>query len=520
MSAPAERPNETYARYVLGVLVLVYVLNFLDRQILSILAERIKADLSLSDAELGFLYGTAFAIFYAIFGIPLGRLADVWDRRRLIAIGLGIWSVMTTASGLARNFTHLAAARTLVGIGEASSTPAAFSLLADYFPVAKRATVIAIYSSGIFIGTGLGLGIGGWIVDAWDHAWIGQAPPFGLAGWQVAFFAVGSPGLLLALWAASLREPIRGGMEGIVTVPERHPFREFGKELRAVVPPFTLLHLHLAGAGARGITVNLMAAVGITILAWGLTRLTGTPLQWIALGVGLYAAISWSQALRLRDRVAFQLIFGTPAVRYTGLGFSMFAFGIYGLTFWTAPFLIRKFGVSEGEVGLILGAFAASGGWAGVICGGFLADRWRRVTPNGRLYLAMLAAIAQIPVAVILFTTENLWTAYACTLPLNFVGALWIAPGASTITDLALPRMRATASAMYLFIMTFNGLALGPYTVGLLSVWLGSLEQALLASLTSAVLAFILIGLASRNLTHDERSLRERAWAAGKPLDS
>src|SRR6185295_4830952 len=123
---------DRYPRYVLGVLVVVYVFNFLDRQILSILAERIKADLGATDAQMGFLYGTAFAVF----GIPLGRLADVWDRRRLIAWGLAAWSAMTALSGLARSFAQLALARFGVGIGEASASPAAYSLLSDYFPKA------------------------------------------------------------------------------------------------------------------------------------------------------------------------------------------------------------------------------------------------------------------------------------------------------------------------------------------------------------------------------------------------
>jgi len=140
LAAPRSEAAGRYPRYVLGVLVLVYVFNFLDRQILSILAERIKADLGLSDAQIGFLYGTAFAVFYALFGIPLGRLADVWDRRRLISVGLSFWSLMTAASALARNFTQLTAARFGVGVGEASASPAAYSLLCDYFPVARRAS--------------------------------------------------------------------------------------------------------------------------------------------------------------------------------------------------------------------------------------------------------------------------------------------------------------------------------------------------------------------------------------------
>src|SRR4030095_9354065 len=197
----AARTSDEYARYALALLVVVYVLNFLDRQILSILAERIKADLGLTDAHIGFLYGTAFAVFYALFGIPLGRLADVWVRTRLIAVGLAFWSVMTAGSAFARRLGAVTAARLVSGAGGADASPAAFSLLSDYFPPARRATVLAIYSSGIYIGAGLGLFIGGLIVDRWDLAFAGgAAAPLGLRGWQVAFLVVGFPGIPLALW--------------------------------------------------------------------------------------------------------------------------------------------------------------------------------------------------------------------------------------------------------------------------------------------------------------------------------
>ena len=138
-----------YAKYALVVLITVYVFNFLDRTILSILAEDIKHDLGLTDSQLGFLYGTAFAVFYAIFGVPLARLADHWKRARLIAIGLSSWSLMTALSGTARSLFSLAIYRFGVGIGESSASPAAFSLLSDYFSPRVRATVLALYSSGI-----------------------------------------------------------------------------------------------------------------------------------------------------------------------------------------------------------------------------------------------------------------------------------------------------------------------------------------------------------------------------------
>ena len=150
-----------YAYYVLAVLFVVYIFNFIDRQILAILLEPIKQDLKISDTALGFLTGFAFAVFYTFAGLPLARIADRWVRRSLIAISLATWSIMTALSGLARNFTDLALARIGVGIGEAGASPPAYSLLSDYFPPEKRATVLAIYSSGIYVGVGLGFWLGG-----------------------------------------------------------------------------------------------------------------------------------------------------------------------------------------------------------------------------------------------------------------------------------------------------------------------------------------------------------------------
>src|SRR3954466_15805337 len=189
-----------YGWYALLVLVLVYVVNFIDRQIISILAQDIKADLHLQDAQIGFLYGTAFAVFYALFGIPLGRLADSWYRGRLIAIGLGLWSGMTVLPPFASPFGMPPTPRIGVGIGEASASPAAYSMISDHFPKQKRATALSIYSSGLYIGGALSLPIGGFVLSRWNSAWPGgSGSPFGLVGWQAAFLAVGLPGLLLAL---------------------------------------------------------------------------------------------------------------------------------------------------------------------------------------------------------------------------------------------------------------------------------------------------------------------------------
>lgn len=511
--APA---SERYARYVLAVLVVVYVFNFLDRQILAILAERIRGDLGVSDAELGFLYGTAFAVFYAVFGIPLGRLADVWDRRKLIALGLAVWSVMTALSGFARNFPELALARIGVGIGEASAAPAAFSLLSDYFPPARRATALAVYSSGIYLGAGLGLVIGGQVVDRWDVAFP-TAAPFGLRGWQVAFFIVGLPGLLLALWVRTLREPVRGGSEGLAVAREGRPLRAFLYELRAVLPPLTLVHLAMVGAGTRGIVRNLVAAAVVTAVAVFLTRTLGGAVQWVALGIGCYAAVSWLQALALRDRPTSALLTGTPSLRYAAAGFSLLAFVGYGLGFWLPTYFMRVFGAEAGQTGLILGGVSAVGGWLGTTLGGVWADARRRRSPAGRLQVGAACPLLTLPLAVWLLMTDSSLLAFVLAFPMTLASSLWIGPGASTVQDLVLPRMRGSASAAYLVVITFVGLALGPYTVGRLSVALGDLRTAMLCALVAGVVGAALLLVAARHVAHDEATRTARARAAGEP---
>jgi len=518
---PEPRSSEVgglYSKYVLSVLVLVYILNFLDRQILSILNEEIKADLGLTDAQMGFLFGTAFAVFYALFGLPLGRLADNWHRSRLIAIGLAVWSGMTAVSGLAKNFVHLAGARIGVGIGEASATPAAFSLLSDYFPKRQRATALAIYSSGIYLGAGLGLGVGGVIVDAWNQAYEGMAAPFGLAGWQVAFFAVGLPGLLIAAWVATLREPIRGQADGIYSEVDPHPFRAFFRELRSVLPPLTLLHLYLEGGRARVFTLNLSAAAALGLAAWGLAATLGSPAQWTALAIGLYATVTWAQSLLIRDRPTFGMVFQGNAIRLIGLGFATLAFTGYGMGYWTPPFFIRVHGMSAGEAGLILGGLAASGGFLGVTLGGYLADLWKRVSVNGRLWMGVMTAILPIPFAVGMLTVDSQVIALALSFPVSILTSMWLGPGASSIQDLVLPRMRGTASAAYLLTITFVGLAMGPYTIGLLSVKLGSLPLAMGLSLLANIAVVALCLLAMLVLRSDERTLLDRARRSGEAV--
>jgi len=291
---PSEEVGGKYAKYVLVVLVIVYIFNFIDRQILSILAEEIKADIGISDADIGFLYGTAFAVFYAVFGIPLGRLADTWVRKSLISIGLMFWSVMTVLSGTARSFGMLAAYRIGVGVGEASATPAAFSLLSDYFPPKLRTTALAVYSSGVYIGSGIGIFLGGVILDSWSTLYPDTSlAPMQLKGWHVAFFVVGLPGLLMALWVWTLKEPKRGQSEGLITPTHPHPFKEAWNELSSILPLLHFTRLLTLGASLEGFVINIIVGLSVFAFSYYLYLQTGTAAQWIALGIGFYAAFCW-----------------------------------------------------------------------------------------------------------------------------------------------------------------------------------------------------------------------------------
>ncbi len=205
MAAPASQRtpefSHAYRTYALVLLVVVYIFNFIDRTIVNILLEAIGKEFDLADWQLGFFSGTAFAIFYATLGVPIARFADRSQRRRIIAVALAFWSLMTAGQGLAVGFASLALARVLVGVGEAGCSPPAHSMIADLFAPAQRARALSIYSLGIPIGGAIGYFVGGWVRQ--------------LFGWREAFMLVGLPGVLLAaLVLFTLREPTRGHWEG------------------------------------------------------------------------------------------------------------------------------------------------------------------------------------------------------------------------------------------------------------------------------------------------------------------
>ncbi|MEM6934857.1 MAG: MFS transporter [Pseudomonadota bacterium] len=208
-----EYPSASYAWYVVSVLTLAYVISFIDRQILALLVGPIKADLGLTDTQMSLLMGLAFGVFYTLMGIPLGRLADRASRRALIAAGITVWSLMTAACGLARGYVQLFIARVGVGVGEASLSPSALSLISDYFPQHKRGRAIGLYQMGVSVGAGMAMILGGAVIGFASAGGDTMLPLVGaVKPWQLVFMLVGLPGIGVALLMATVREPRRRGM--------------------------------------------------------------------------------------------------------------------------------------------------------------------------------------------------------------------------------------------------------------------------------------------------------------------
>jgi MFS family permease len=252
-----------YSWYALGLLTLIYVLNFLDRTLIFILFTPIKQEMHFSDFQLAVLGPAAFAVFYTVLGIPFGRMADRKTRKYLIAGGLAVWCVFSGLTGFANSFWTMFACRVMVGVGEATLGPAALSLLSDFFPPRMRATVQAIYSSGIAIGGGLAYFLGGWI---------GQHPNL---GWRWAFYLLGFPGLVLVVFVLFLREQPRG-------LTETGTVRYSSKDWKILFRSVPLRYLYV-GYALFGLAANNLGIWGPSFFA----RVHGMSLAMIGLLAGI-----------------------------------------------------------------------------------------------------------------------------------------------------------------------------------------------------------------------------------------
>jgi len=401
------------------LLVVVYTFNFIDRQIVGILAVPIKADLGLSDAQLGLMGGLAFALFYTGLGIPVAMLADRFSRTWIMTVALVIWSAMTAVCGLANNFWQLFLARLGVGVGEAGGVAPAYSLISDYFPPQQRARALSIYSFGIPIGSALGIVFGGLIASKVD--------------WRYAFFAVGLAGIAVApIFRLIVREPPRGRFDTVYA--DRAP-PGLGDLLRTLAskPSFWLVSLGAASSSMMG----------------------------------------------------------------------------YGLFFWLPSFFVRSYGLSLLDASLFFGAIVFLGGLAGIWAGGWLGDRLGQAQRSRYLTVPAVAFCITIPFYVVALFSPNLTLTFFVLLVPTAMGLVWLGPVLATIQHLVRPDMRATASAVFLFINNLIGIGLGTWALGALSDALvqrfaeDSLRYSILAGGLFYLVAALLLWIASRWLEND-----------------
>jgi predicted MFS family arabinose efflux permease len=406
---------------MMTMLVIAYTLNFIDRQIVGILAEPIKADLGLTDGELGWMGGTAFALFYTLLAIPIAMLADRRDRSWIITIGLTLWSAATAACGMAQNFWQLFLARMSVGVGEAAGVAPAYSLISDLYPPEQRSRALAIFSLGIPLGSAFGVLFGGLIAAMID--------------WRYAFVIIGVAGVLFApLFKWTVRDLGHGRAE----------------------------------EGPRA------AAPGI--------------------------------------KLVFRTIAAKPAFWLLGFGAGTASLVAYGLAFWIPSFLARSYGLELEERSWIFASILLFGGAAGIWFGGLAGDRLGNADARGYALVPATAFIITLPAYLLAFSTQSLWLSSFLFLIPTALGLTWIGPVVTAVTRLVPPEMRATASALFLFINNLIGLGLGSTVIGLISDSLTerygdeALRYSAMATTTLYALAALLMYLASRRLKRDFHS--------------
>ena len=283
-------PAPAYAWYVASVLTAAHVVSFLDRQVLALLVGPIKNDLQISDTQMSLLLGFAFAIFYTFMAVPIGRLADRRSRRGIIAAGVLIWCVMTATCGLAKNYWQLFLARVGVGVGEATLTPSALSLLSDYFPRESRGRAVGFYNMGVSVGAGIAFIVGGQVIG-----FVTDAPPLTLPvvgelfAWQSVFLVVGLPGLVIAVLMRTIREPARLGK---IRIEDASGGSTDQVSLRAA---FDFLAARRKTYLGLALTVSGSTILGYGFLSWLVemyVRTWGWSVSQISLGLGTVLLIA------------------------------------------------------------------------------------------------------------------------------------------------------------------------------------------------------------------------------------
>ncbi len=446
-SAPAAPEKAAVSRayriYVLIMLTAVYTFNFVDRQIMGILAPSIQADLGLSDSQLGILIGFAFAVLYTTLGIPIARIADRTNRVTIIAIALACWSGFTALSGAAQNFVQLALARVGVGIGEAGGSPPSHSVISDLYPKEKRAGALAVYALGIPIGVTLAYLAGGWVLENFS--------------WRITFFALGIPGVLMAVvLKLTVREPARGATEAAGAVPDAF------KGLKVAEP------------------VGLVEKVFRAMTAL-LPKRAGEPtFQEIA--------TLWR---------ATKHLLAIPSYRAIVIGLTAGSFASYAIAGWIVTFFSRSHpDFAQMNVLFWLGAINGTAYVLGVFVGGNLVDRLSVKNKAAYGWVPVVALLLNIPCFLgAMWVNDPIWS-LVLWWPSHLLTGFYLGPCFALAQTLAPVSIRALSTAIFFFILNMIALGFGPTFVGIFSDVLSSSgmtsELALRVSLSSVVIAGVI----------------------------
>ncbi|MEK7794078.1 MAG: MFS transporter [Candidatus Hydrogenedentota bacterium] len=503
----APYPPENYAWYVVIILMIVYIFSFIDRQILSLLVGPIKADLDITDSQMSYLMGFSFALFYTIFGIPMGRLADSASRRGIIAVGLTVWSFMSAGCGIAKNYWQLLAFRVGVGVGEATLSPSAYSMITDYFRPQRMALAISVYGAGIYIGSGMAFLLGAIVVQfatergPVDIAIIGTVRP-----WQLVFFLIGLPGVLFAFALFTVREPLRRGLGKAGAAHQAVPVSEVKSY---VVQNWRTFLCHNVGFA-------MLSFIGYGAAAW-------IPEFYIR-------THGWERGDTGKLYGMAVIIFGTAGIIYGGQLSGWLAEGGYKRSRgrWT-PAIAILLGMAiiwpltltnwvsipnpTLLIGIYVGLFALFFVYDRLLC--VLLDK--TATTDSKMRAGFYAAAAHLPfgLAFPLVGDSTLAFGIMCLSAFAIAMPFGVAPAA--IQEMMPNRMRGQASAIYLFVVNLIGLGLGPSATAWCTDYIFKDTSMIRYSmaLTGTIAGVVSVVLLSIGLGQFRRSLALRdAWGA------
>ena len=487
--------------YALGLLTVINLLNYADRNVVFALFEPIKHDLNLSDQQLGWI-GSAYVIVLSLAALPLGMIGDLRSRRGVITFGVALWSAATALSGLARNFWHLFVCRAFVGVGEAGYGPTSQAIIADYFKGSRRALAMGVYSAGMAIGGIMGIWVGGELYRA-------------LGSWRLTFLIVGAPGLLLAVLASQLHEPNRKAPPSLqrwFAGAARWSRQGLLNAARVAFPLAVLTALGALVSGAlalaRGAPADVDAAVFSVFVAlgaiWTVVRVLPFAVErTVAAGeVAVSAVEEFGEAARF--------VLRTPTLIWIFLGGALVTFAVNGLVAWAPSFMHRVHGLAVEEVGRRFGVLALLGGVLGALAGGRLAD-WLMVRwPGGRVLVSGLGFLLGTPVCIGLILASDLRVFTPLLFLTYLFYSLYNGPLATVLIDVVPAAVRSSVLGAFILFSHLAGDAIAPPLVGYISDAVGAnatpeaaIRTAMLTLPAAGLVGGLLILIALRTVKRD-----------------